>query len=173
MKEIYQLAGTWIVAFEADPDHIQNDMEDDCSQSLYIMDDSEKIYKLKNEDGVKFVVENTFDFSSHKMLKQLNEMRDNDWAHVHITDRTLSFGDSTYNLHSELMIDIGVPEKVFGDPKSLRSDDIEIEVEMNDENDSNDEAGGSASREEAEWMIQSVQAMPMTANMIALAMKGH
>ena len=62
------------------------------------MDDTQKIYKIKNEDGVRFVTDKTFDFSHHKKLKEVNEMRDNDWAHCHITDRTLSFGDSTYNL---------------------------------------------------------------------------
>lgn len=39
-REIFQLAGAWLVAFEADPDHIQDDLKEDaCVQSLYIMDD--------------------------------------------------------------------------------------------------------------------------------------
>ena len=39
-KEIYQLAGTWLVALEPDTENIQNDMENDVAQSLFVMDDT-------------------------------------------------------------------------------------------------------------------------------------
>ena len=39
-KEIFQLAGSWLVALEPDAKNIQNDMEDDMPQSLFIMDDT-------------------------------------------------------------------------------------------------------------------------------------
>ena len=141
-KEIYQLAGAKLVAFEADPDHIANDIENEyCAQSLYIMDDVQKIYKLKNEDGVRFAVEKTFNFSHHKKLKEITALRDNDWAHVHITDRTLSFNDSTYNFNSELSIDITVPKLVYGEMKkgSMLGDEIDEDEDLEDENDDDEE----------------------------------
>ena len=93
------------MAFEGDPESIANDIEDDnCTQSLYIMDDSQRIYRLKNEDEYRFNIDKTFDFSQHKKLKDVNAMRDNDWTHVHMNDRTISFNDYTYNLWSELSI---------------------------------------------------------------------
>ena len=38
-KEIWQLAGSWLVALEADTECIENDMEDGVTQSLFVMDD--------------------------------------------------------------------------------------------------------------------------------------
>ena len=138
------------------------------------MDDMQKIYKLKNEDGVRFVVDKTIDFSHHKQLKEINALRDNDWAHVHITDRTLSFNDTTYNLNSELSIDITVPKLVYGEEKrgnNLLGDEIDEDEDLEEENDDDEEEMNAEA--ENEWQIQSVQAMSMTSNMIALAQKGH
>ena len=42
------------MAFEIDNECIQNDMREGVKQSLFIMDNSQKIYLLKNEDNVKF-----------------------------------------------------------------------------------------------------------------------
>lgn len=33
-------------------------------------------------------------------LKDITTLRDNDWAHVHISDRTLSFFNKSWNLNS-------------------------------------------------------------------------
>ena len=65
------------------------------------MNDMQKIFYLVNEDDVRFVVKNVLDFSRHKKMKQITALRENDWSHVHITHRTISFGDYTYNLHSD------------------------------------------------------------------------
>ena len=138
-KEIYQLAGTRLVAFEGDPESIANDIEDEnCTQSLYIMDDSQRIYRLKNEDEYRFYVDKMFDFSHHRKLKDINAMRDNDWTHVHMTDRTLSFNDYTYNLWSELSIQLTVPEYNYGQTK-LRLFQLDDGSEFDDEEDSSDD----------------------------------
>lgn len=85
-KEIYQLAGSWLVAFETDGENIQNDLENEgVTQSLYLMDDQQKIYKLVNEDGIRFEVKKVIDFSRHNKLQEINALRDNEWAHVHVT----------------------------------------------------------------------------------------
>ena len=44
--EIYQLAGGKLAVFESDGECIENDMEEGCMQSMFIMDDSQKIYLL-------------------------------------------------------------------------------------------------------------------------------
>ena len=113
-KEIYQLAGSWLVAFEADSECIENDLEEETPQSLFIMDDQQKIYHLENKDRVRFQVSKIVDFSPHGKLQEINTLRDNDWAHVHLTKHTLSFDNATYNLDSELSIDVTVPETFFG-----------------------------------------------------------
>ena len=52
------------MALEPDGANIQNDMkEENCTQSLYIMDDQQKIYLLQNDDDVSFKVSEVFDFS--------------------------------------------------------------------------------------------------------------
>ena len=173
-KEIYQLAGAQLVAFEADPDHIANDFDDEyCTQSLYIMDDMQKIYLLRNEDGIRFQLKKTLDFSHHKKVKEIAALRDNDWAHVHINERALSFDDSTYNFNSDLNIDITVPKYPYGEVKrySRILDEDEEEDELKE--DDNDEDDSKKSRSSSEWRVDSLQAMSMTANMIALGTKGH
>ena len=100
-------------------------------------------------------------------------MRDNDWAHVHVTERTLSFNDTTYNLNSELSIEIKVPKKVYGSPSTVGMQDDDDDEENKIDEDQDDEDQNEGGEDEPEWNIQNVQAMSMTANMIAVAMKGH
>ena len=50
-------------------------------------------------------------------MKEIMMLRDVDWSHVHITERTLSFGDYTYNLKSSLNVEITVPNLMFGEVK--------------------------------------------------------
>ena len=48
--EIFQLVGTKVVAFEVDCESTQDDMSNNaCSQSLYLMDDTQRIYHLYRE----------------------------------------------------------------------------------------------------------------------------
>ena len=106
------------------------------------------------------------------MLKEINNLRDNDWAHVHVTKRTLTFGDKTFNLNSQLSMDITVPSLTYGEAKSSNPDaeDEEDEEQKKTDEDDDDDEGNTA---ETDWQIQSVQAMSMTVNMIAVAMRGH
>ena len=97
-KEIHQLAGGAICAFEPDGEWIQNDVEEGATQSLFIVDDQQKIYLLRNEDHVKFSVKKTIDFSRHNKAAELKALHDHDWAHVHVTERSLTMGGTTYNL---------------------------------------------------------------------------
>lgn len=38
-KDIFSLAGSWIVAFEPDTEFIENDLKEDAKQSLFVIDD--------------------------------------------------------------------------------------------------------------------------------------
>ena len=67
-KEIFQLAGSWLVAFEPDCELMENDMEEGCKQRLFIMDDSQKIYHLENADNIRFEVKQVIDFSPHEKI---------------------------------------------------------------------------------------------------------
>ena len=118
-KEIFSLAGSCIVALENDGDNIGNDAIEEVTQRLYILDDQQKIYLLSNEEEVRFTAKKTIDFSNHNLLKEVSSLRDNDWAHVHVTDRTLSIGENCYNLNSQLSEPINVPEYYFGEEVSL------------------------------------------------------
>ena len=82
-----------MVAFEADSDCIQNDIVEGVTQSLIVVNDQQKIYLLVNDDNVRFVTKKVIDFSHHNTLREINALRDNDWAHVHVTERTLTFND--------------------------------------------------------------------------------
>lgn len=78
--------------------------------NLYVMDDMQKIFLLSNEDDVKYNTKKMLSFEHHKKSKEVHALRANDWSHVHITERTLSFGNYTYNLNSELSFEITVPQ---------------------------------------------------------------
>ena len=99
-KEIYQLAGSNIVAFETDCENIQDDSEpgEHVKQSFYIMDDNQKIHRIVDEDGIKFIDEITIDFSMHNSLREVSKLRQQDWSHVHISARSLTFDGDTYSL---------------------------------------------------------------------------
>ena len=79
------MAGGKLVAFESDGENIQNDFNANAKQSIFIMDDSQKIYLLKNEDGVKFFVKKVIDFTKHMRSLEVNALMLNEWAHVHVT----------------------------------------------------------------------------------------
>ena len=88
---------------------------------------------------------------------------------MHITARTLSFGDFTYNLHSNLKFKQSIPENQFGEIKqSVDPDKEEEELDQ-----SEDEDVEEVVKEEEPWMIQEMQAMSMTSNIIAIAQKNH
>ena len=77
-KEIYQLAGSRIAAFETDSENIQSDGDNDHSvkQAFYIMDDNQKIHHIVMEAGdVKFKEEAPIDFSMHDQLKEVTKLR--------------------------------------------------------------------------------------------------
>ena len=85
-----------------------------------------------------------------------------------MTERTLSFGTTTYNLQSNLEIEITVPKLIFGQKKKHCSLDIHIKDDLDDKVD--DE---SVEMAQNHWHINQVQTMPNTANMMFLAHKNH
>ena len=153
-KEIFQLAGSWIAALEPDCENIQNDQDenDTVKESLYILDDSMKIYHLVNEEDIKFTIENITDFSESGKLKQIIKLRDTDWSHVQITQRALTFDGDTYNLKSHLENKLAIPKHYYGEDKFMENqfDDEEEEKEQPDDEDA--ESDGDTD----EWNIQSV-----------------
>lgn len=84
-------------------------------ESLYILDDKMKIYHIEDEDGMKFHIKNTFDFTGSNKLKQVLRLRDIDWSHVHITRRAITFDGDTYNLKSNLTSPLIIPKSYFGE----------------------------------------------------------
>lgn len=135
-REIFSFAGSWIIAMESDANNIANDADQEVTNSLYIIDDQQKIYLLSNENEVRFNVKKMIDFSSHNLLKEINALRDNDWAHVHVTDRTLSFGETCYNLNSSLVEPICVPKHYFGEDVNVN--DINHELKCASKHDDDD-----------------------------------
>ena len=67
-------------------------------QAFYIFDDKQKIYHVVDEDGVKFVEDRVIDFSMHDKLRDVTKLSEQDWSHVHITSRALTFDGVTYSL---------------------------------------------------------------------------
>ena len=114
-KEIYDLPGSQIAAFETDCENIQDDSkEEHVKQAFYIFDDKQKIYHVVDEDGVKFNEDKIIDFSMHDKLRDVNKLSKQHWSHVHITSRALTFDGEIYSLQTDLSSEIGIPESYFG-----------------------------------------------------------
>ena len=101
-KEVYPLPEGHIAAIEADGENIQNDLNDSVTQSLFVMNDQQKIYLIRNEDDLVFVCTKIIDFSFCQIIKEVNRLKDIDWSHIHVTENTLSLGKKTYNLNTKL-----------------------------------------------------------------------
>jgi len=93
---------------------------------------------------------------------------------VHVSNRTISFGNSTYNLNNDLSMDIVIPDSIFGISKDERVyKDDDAKSNSDDESEGEFKSYFLHDPERNDWIIQSVQAMSATSNMIALAMRGH
>lgn len=108
------MPGSSVVAFENDSELMRNDKEEGQEQSLIVMDDQQKIYFVVNENNIRYELKRTIDFAPHNKLKDVTEMVYNDWQHVHVTKKTLAFGQKIYNLDSTLVIDNKVPKRYLG-----------------------------------------------------------
>ena len=89
---------------------------------------------------MKFTENWSVDFSAiHKdKLRDVTRLRDQDWSHVHITERALTFDGVTYSLNKELSSPMELPEAYFGE-------NIEEEKEANEEEAKNQEKEDSDS----------------------------
>ena len=79
------------------------------------------------------------DFSHHRKLKEIIELRDDAWAHVHISCRTLSFGNHTYNLKTQLSKSIVVPQTYFGEEYKAVDNEYVSQVINEVDSDSDDD----------------------------------
>ena len=111
----------------------------------------------------------TIDFSQHNKAKEVNQLLCDDWAHVHVTERTLTMGGMTYNLATNLAIKLGVPKNYFG-KESSRQVDWDAEDQSNDD-ESSDESEDEDDPRGEQWAISSVQGMSMTTNMVLVGQK--
>ena len=78
------------------------------------MDDSQKIYLLKSLKDDQFIISRTTDFAHHDLLQDIKALRNNDWVRLHMMDRTLTFGNKTYNFATNQSIEVTVPNTYFG-----------------------------------------------------------
>jgi len=78
------------------------------------MDDSQKIYLLKNNESSQFVVTKTIDLSHHDILQDVKALQKNDWIRLHMTERALTLSNTTYNFANNQSIEVRVPKAYFG-----------------------------------------------------------
>ena len=109
-EEIWQLNGRRIVAFDMDNESIRNDHLEDIKQSLFVMDHKSRLYFLQNTDGDRYEATKTFELSQHKKLRDELKKLDNDWNLFHMTESSVTLGDTTYNIANELTLEVKVPK---------------------------------------------------------------
>ena len=138
---------------------------------MFVMDDQSRIYLIRNEDGVHYTVTKTIDFAKHNKVKEITELRENDWLHIHVSERSISFAEHTYNLNSDLQIEISIPQNYFGQEiiAAKFTNDKDKNEEDEDEEEQEDDNDRGAFESSDAWTIEAVRAMPETANIILAA----
>lgn len=76
----------------------------------------------------------------------INDLRETDWAHVHITERALTMGGTTYNLNTMLQYEQNIPKSYYG--KSHFSTSFEKVSEFFSESDSSNDDSDSSTEDE-------------------------
>ena len=66
------------------------------------MDDRARVYRLENPDGESYIVNYTRDLSQHKKLKEHLQTTDDDWDRLHMTEKTVTYDNITYNVQNGL-----------------------------------------------------------------------
>ena len=80
--------------------------------------DNAHIHKVEySADDLSYQITNTnhFVWESHKSL--LHDFAKLDWAHAHITDRSITFGGVIYKVTSKLQREMNPPRAYFGERK--------------------------------------------------------
>ena len=109
--------------------------EDLVQQSLFILDNHQKIILLRNDDGFKFYVKKMIDYSHHNLAREVHQLYSYDWTHVFVTKRTLSFDDKTYNLKTQMWVEFKVPDEYYGQEIITGQRDGKADVDEEEEED--------------------------------------
>ena len=72
------------------------------------MDDKAKISQLQNNDGDRYTVTKSFDFSKHSKFQDDSTIVNKDWARLHMTEQSMTLGNETFNLVNDLTLDVKV-----------------------------------------------------------------
>ena len=91
------------------------------------MDTSQKLRKIVNENGIKFEEESAIDLSNQVSLTETTRLEQQEWSHVHIGGRSITFDGNTYSLHSDLKERMSMPKVYFG-----QSFDTKVELNYDD-----------------------------------------
>ena len=104
------------------------------------MADNEKIYHLQSIDnsgsGAQFKVVKVIDFSEHELNRDIQDLKERDWAHVFMSDRSLSFDGKTYNLSTSTVTEFKTPSNYFGqklDKKDHKSSAQSVDKDKSDD----------------------------------------
>ena len=85
-------------------------------------------------------------------------MQDRDWAHVHVSERQVTFDGTIHNLNSNLQIQMTVPKHYFGEAKNESRDDTSNHLKEDLKSDS----------EEQDWSYLKVQGIPLTSSIVGV-----
>ena len=73
-------------------------------------------------------------------MQEINNLKNSDWSHIHITERSLSICEKTFNLNSKLIKSLEVPKDYFGEVKRTNVEDVLQSIPASDYDGSSDES---------------------------------
>ena len=110
----------------------------------------------------------------HNKLKDITNLSDQDWSHVHITERALTFDGTTYSLKTDLSAEMELPKLYFGETSEEKKEADDVEASEQESVETNSYLTDEEAEDPlGEWAIQSAQIMPMTTAMVAVGHRSH
>ena len=98
-QEMFSLNNSMIMAFETDCENVQDDSSRIVENLLFVVDDKQKVYHLK-DTGSELTLLRTIEVPSKKL--ETSRLYNTDWQHVHVTQNVIAYNGVLYSLNSKL-----------------------------------------------------------------------
>ena len=148
---------------------MQNDIDGEVEQSLFLLDDKQKLYHLRDE-GEKLVIAKSIEVPGKKL--DVKRLYDTEWSRIHVSLATIVFDSVIYSLKSKLVAKM----RVIVDPcneEYNRESFISMSMTMMDRESEVFEGGENEIKNTTKWSVSSVNNVALTSFMLTTVHDDH
>ena len=80
----------------------QNDSKAKVEERFFVLSTNQRVYHLGNIDNENFHVIKEIDLRHRNLLYEIKLMKNSEWCHAFITERSITFNGTIYSFLSEL-----------------------------------------------------------------------